>query len=834
MDAPRPPATSRAQGAAQANDGRDGHQPSISLVLPAFNNAATIRQAIAEAAEALGNLTSDYEIIVVDDGSTDGTGDIARAEVPQIPSLSVISHGKHLGYGAALRSGLRAATKSLVGYTDADCQFDLAQLDRLVLLTRDHDVACGYRLGSQVPWQRRWIDRTYSLVARLLLGTQVRDCTCPLKLIRKDVLRKLSLESDGPFIHAELLAQVRLHEQSIVEVGVTHRSPAGNAGKISLLGMLLSLMAMVRFYWSVMKFPQRESSGIEQDNAAQPWPFSRTVLVLILLALIASPVLLFNLSYPLMEPDENRNAQISMEMFRSGDYVVPTRNGLPYISKPPLLFWMVSASYGLFGICEWAARLPVALAALLAVLVTFLLGRNLVGNRAAWIGALLLLLSGGFVLAGRYLLMDAVLTLCVTTGLLAAYAGGANRRHRTLWWLLAGVACGVGILVKGPVALVLVLPPLVACQWLSRGAFSMRWREGALLIGVALLLSAPWYLLVEGRQGEFVGEFFWKQNVMRYTNAFDHQEPWWFYPPVIVLGMLPVSALFPALAAFLVSRRSDLRVHRTQALGFLVLAAGWVVLFFSMSSSKLPTYILPAIPAICLLLGRLLDAVLLPAMRVPQLSLSPYLMSVASGFPRHVAIACGAVGIAAVIGDIIMGADSIAGLAICGIILLGSLAMLAVVLRRGWPATSGNWIAIAAAAVVLMTYGFNDLFPEGAALRSNLRALAREMPALRKHSSQARAPLVFYGTLGESACLYMDDRGTQTFTNDRRHDLYVFAHQRRKILVVTGLRTAQRMQSELPPTLAMKPVPGTSYAWELSVQDQVEEWLASRPKAETR
>jgi 4-amino-4-deoxy-L-arabinose transferase-like glycosyltransferase len=93
------------------------------------------------------------------------------------------------------------------------------------------------------------------------------------------------------------------------------------------------------------------------------------------LLLTAAPLLFLNLYYPLLEPDENRNAQIALEMFQSGDYVVPTRIGDPYLYKPPLLFWLISASYGLFGVNEWAARLPIALAALFTVAMTYWLGR---------------------------------------------------------------------------------------------------------------------------------------------------------------------------------------------------------------------------------------------------------------------------------------------------------------------------------------------------------------------------------------------------------------------------------------------------------------------------
>jgi dolichol-phosphate mannosyltransferase len=184
-----------------------------------------------------------------------------------------------------------------------------------------------------------------------------------------------------------------------------------------------------------------------------------------------------------------------------------------------------------------------------------------------------LLLTGGFVLAGRFLLMDVLLTMCTTLGLLAAYAGGTAKRRAALWWLAAGVACGTGILAKGPVALVLVVPPLVAATWLSREAFRFRWRDGLLLVGLALVIAAPWYVLVSQRHPEFPETFLLKQNLQRYTTGIDHEEPWWFYIPVLFLGMLPASILFPALALFLAGRNEEMRRLRSPGLGFLT--AGW-------------------------------------------------------------------------------------------------------------------------------------------------------------------------------------------------------------------------------------------------------------------
>src|SRR5262245_17137207 len=147
-------------------DGALGY--SLSLVLPAFNEEAGVRQAVAEADDALAALCQDYEILVVDDGSTDGTAAAVAAEAAARPRVRLLRHAANAGYGAALRTGFRAARFDLVAFTDADCQFHLGDLGRLLPLTAAHPVVVGWRVGRQDPWRRRFLSRGYNLLARAL------------------------------------------------------------------------------------------------------------------------------------------------------------------------------------------------------------------------------------------------------------------------------------------------------------------------------------------------------------------------------------------------------------------------------------------------------------------------------------------------------------------------------------------------------------------------------------------------------------------------------------------------------------------------------------------
>jgi 4-amino-4-deoxy-L-arabinose transferase-like glycosyltransferase len=351
-------------------------------------------------------------------------------------------------------------------------------------------------------------------------------------------------------------------------------------------------LAWLPFLWRRVLFP-----GV--GEAASTWRRS-SLLGLVLL----SSVLLFPwMGFHLFEPDEGRYAQIPCEMLARGDWIVPTLLGEPYLDKPPLFYWLVMLSYALCGAHDWAARLVPALAVQGSVLATYWLGRRLVGERSAFWGALALLLAPGFIGTGRLLVLDGLLTLWVTLSLLAAYLAVQGPGLHRGWWLLAALACGMGVLTKGPVAVLLLVPPLVAHRFLAGTVAAIGWRGWALFAGAVLALALPWYVAVHVRSAEFAGYFFWKHNVLRFVQPFDHERPVWYYLPLVVIGFSPMTLLLPAVVRWLLTHDEAASRSRCPALGFLLLAGGWCVLFFSLSGSKLPTYILPAFPPWCLALG---------------------------------------------------------------------------------------------------------------------------------------------------------------------------------------------------------------------------------------
>jgi glycosyltransferase involved in cell wall biosynthesis len=224
----------------------------LSYFFPAHNEEANLRPLVDEALATLPALAESWEIIVVDDGSRDATPRIADELAAAHPQqVRVVHHATNLGYGAALRSGLRAARKNLVAFTDGDRQFHVADLARLIdrLDAADHpDVVAGYRIRRADPLVRTVYARLYRLANRIFFGLKLRDIDCACKLFRRDALKGIHTESGGAFFSAELLIKLRASGRTVVEVGVPHfprtaGSPTGAKPSV--------VSRAVRDFWSL-------------------------------------------------------------------------------------------------------------------------------------------------------------------------------------------------------------------------------------------------------------------------------------------------------------------------------------------------------------------------------------------------------------------------------------------------------------------------------------------------------------------------------------------------------------------------------------------------------
>lgn len=574
---------------------------SLSLVIPAYNEEATIAQAVQEADDALATIAHDYEVVVVDDGSSDGTAAVVAGLARQRCRVKLLRHDGNQGYGAALRTGFAAARCDLVAFTDADCQFDLADLGILAPLCEQAHVSVGFRVKRQDSPKRLFYSWGYNVLVRALLGTRVRDCDCALKVFRREALAKLLPETTGFFVNAEMLARARQLGYRVAQAGVRHRPRSGGASKVSVTDVPRTLASLLPFWWARVLFPGRVGRRLETDTPK--------VLPVALLVLIAALLFFSRLRSPLLEPEEARYAEIPRQMLAAGQWLVPVLHGEPYYHKPPLLYWLIMASYSLAGVHDWAARLVPCSAGLLTVLAVYFWGRRILGWRAAFAGAVMLCLSARFVYLGRMLTMDGLLTLCVITALGAAQIAANGPRLRMRWWLLSAIACGLGVLTKGPVAVVLTLVPVAACSWLDRRTACLPRMMWLLYVAVVAAIAAPWYVALGVHDPSFAGEFFWTHNIVRFVRPIDHPEPPWFYVPGLFLGMLPWSLLLVPMARFLTRHAGTTANRRHAGLGFILLSAAWCLVFYSAAGCKRVGYVLPALPLLALALGCYVDAI---------------------------------------------------------------------------------------------------------------------------------------------------------------------------------------------------------------------------------
>ncbi len=323
----------------------------------------------------------------------------------------------------------------------------------------------------------------------------------------------------------------------------------------------------------------------------------------------------------LFDPDEGRYAEIPREMVASGDWVTPRLNDIKYFEKPALQYWATATAYELFGQHAWTVRLWPALCGFVGLLLTWSVARRLHDEPTALIAVLVqasaLLYVGMARIATLDMSLSAALQLAMTALLmLVARRDADSLRPRPAstwastwaspWALMLGVGVALAVLSKGLVGI--LIPGAVAFLYIALyrdWGLIRRAQIGWTLVAVAVL-AAPWLLLASRRNPEFAHFFFVVQHFQRYLSqrGFDRYQPAWFFIPVLLVGMLPWATLLPGAfkAGWTAARRGD------RVASLLLLWAGFIFLFFSVSQSKLIPYIVPMFPALSLLTARYVAA----------------------------------------------------------------------------------------------------------------------------------------------------------------------------------------------------------------------------------
>jgi 4-amino-4-deoxy-L-arabinose transferase-like glycosyltransferase len=363
---------------------------------------------------------------------------------------------------------------------------------------------------------------------------------------------------------------------------------------------------------------------------------------------IALLLLAAALARPILPVDETRYLAVAWEMWLRGDFLVPHLNGQLYSHKPPLLFWMIDLGWWLFGPNAWWPRVVcVAFAFASAVLVAHLAGALWPSRaRVAIVAPLLIQASGAWLLYGSLVIFDiplAFFVLLAWTGIVRAW------RCRRGGWLLCAIGIGLGMLAKGPVVLLYVIPAVALAPWWmleSRPSWN-RWLAGfaiAVSAGVAIALAWAIPAVIRGG-GAYAQAIFWNQSAGRVVNSFAHARPFFWYLPLIPLMIAPWVFLPSLWRGFAALRRAapDSGVRLCAGSAIAIVAA------FSLVSGKQAHYLVPAMPLLVLLLARVLDVAYERAndgrarpSRVPQLAAaSAVLVAVASLTATHLPAARG-------------------------------------------------------------------------------------------------------------------------------------------------------------------------------------------------
>ena len=641
------------------------------------------------------------------------------------------------------------------------------------------------------PGSRRILAWLYCLVLRLLLRVRKNRITPGFVTFPKELVANLDLHRIDPGTAESPSQMVALAKASGIDVEehrCSTRQPNTLWTKTNSSGphfpksksLKRSIRTSFQFWFAELAFPSRESASRRAKNTK--WNNIATSCAILFVAAI---LLFANSSHPLFEPDETRNAQLALNIVESGDWISLTLSGKPYWDKPPLLAWLTAISYKCFGVSEWSTRLPSQVSSLFLIAFILLSGTKLLGFRAVAIGSTVLLLAWGFSFQSRYVTMDALLMLFTTMATLGIAVGveGDNRRDfRARWLLISGTALGLGLLAKGPICMVLTIPPVSLWLFLNRDVKPKAIKAVAKLVAIpAISISAPWFILTTIRNPEFAWYFLWKHHVLRFSDAFNHEEPFWYYVPIVWLFMFPASILLPRVFRVMLSRKDKHRSSRTPTHALLLFSAIWVIGFFSLSQCKLPAYIMPAFPMLALLAGAVFDI---------DLARQSKSRGRLERLPKRISIGiCILSAIAAFLAWHFGGKDTV-GKLFSGCIILTSIALALQFPVRRTTSRKKAWLATTAICLMFVLLGVNHLVPSIAKQRSILNTIANS-------NGGESIPVVYFGRDSFASSIYIPDRKVVHFDEESIVPLERFLSNHQQSSVIASDENIARLQRVL-------------------------------------
>ena len=481
---------------------------------------------------------------------------------------------------------------------------------------------------------------------------------------------------------------------------------------------------------------------------------------------------------PLWEYDEAMHAQVAKEMLERGDWCTPVFNGENFYDKPVLHFWLVIGSYLALGVNELAARLPSALLGILGALLVYLWARTLYGSIAALLSALVLATSAEYVVLSQNIIHDLALSLFISIALFLFHRASRENGFTKATFVCFYAALGCAVLTKGPIGL--LLPGLIIFLYLLK---TKQWHlilNRNIVAGAAvfLIIALPWYVIMALRHDDYLQAFLIKGNIARFfSRKSGHREPFYFYIQMLAAGFFPWSIFIPS-ALYLHFR--NFRQRKDNDSFFLLLAVVAPLLFFSLSRSKLPTYILPVFPALAILIGRFWTAGLMPeadgswARQLKNCSLVFFIFILAvsvfaifyiyNRYPLYTV-------------------QTMAG---CAALLL--FAVLFFVLNRRGNMLS-SFFSLVAMMVIIFTAAKIFVLPEVSHYKS-----ARELALRMKHLVPAGEPAVFYQDLRESVVFYS---GRRAVILKKQDELDSFLNSPQPVFCFISIKTLDKVRQEL-------------------------------------
>ena len=754
----------------------------------------------------LAELFIDHEIIVV---QSDG------------PRLSPLAGCRNVRFRQSFRRAIEMANYPTVAVMDIDYPYDPGQYFLLRSQLTDYNFqSFSYPMPKMAGW-RAVLPMIYWCVMRFLLRVRKNGIAPGCVMFRKSAVEGVNLKliaHNDRESATYLLSLARMAGKRVVETVSTRQCDAkcwgvharaasasvqtNNAPSSKVTRRFINRAA--QFWFGKLMFPVPSRNAIRK----QPRLSNRKrQLASVCLIAVAWMVMMTGLGYPLFEPDESRNAQLAINMIDTGNWLQPMLDGEPYMDKPPLMGWLTAISYQTFGVSEWATRLPAACCGMITLLAMLTIGRRIVGFRPAAIGVAMACLSLGFVQVNRFVTMDALLTSCVTVAVLASYLAWFNGRFRKHWAVIAGLALGLGLLAKGPIAIVLIAVPVLLYSYFQDAKIIKQRRNLRYLAIPMLVIACPWFLYASISNPSFLHYFLWKHHVVRFSESFIHREPFWYYGPVLLMMLFPATMLLPLLFRFLGSRKPEARAVRSGGHGFLLIYALWVIGFFSLSESKLPTYIVPALVPLCLLLGSAFeDRVLKPLSSSSSMSKQECTLRYARTAGLTLAAMILIPGLI-----ILVGVPSLrASLFVSALAVFVAVGCVAIVMRKSKPARA--WSAVGVLGLLFVSLFTANIVPAFSQLRSVQRALA----AVDGERSSQDLPVVFFGRNPHAVGMQLNAERIRYFRETELVGASQFVAAHPDSLVVTSGEHLDRIREMLESRLEIEPVPGTRHIYEPS------------------